>query len=218
MRIDHRFRLYGALGSVAIHGAVATVIVWRLATSVGAPTPASSRMVVTNVRLVASAAPSEGLAAATASKDRVVVKATGRSAPERARIEPGAAAARPVAGSAPAGMSAPGPASPEVEGQARTDYEAVLLAHLRTFFFYPDSARERRLRGVVEVRVSLARDGQVLGAWVQTSSGEMMLDDAALELVRRAQPLPAIPRALPDRMDVYLPLEYLPPRLTIGAG
>jgi protein TonB len=206
------------LGSAALHGAVATLIIWRLATEVGAPTPVNSRMVVMNVHLVASAAPPAGLDAAPASPRRAIMKTADQSTPQPARLAASAAPAQTAAGSAPAGVSSSGPASPEVEGQARTDYESVLLAHLRNYFFYPDQARERRLRGAVEVRLSLARDGQVLGAWVQTSSGEAVLDDAALELVRRAQPMPAIPRALPDQMDVYLPLEYLPPKIVIGAG
>jgi protein TonB len=106
---------------------------------------------------------------------------------------------------------------PAAPGEPQSSYEATLRAHLSNFFFYPDAARSAGLHGTVQVRLNLSRDGRVLGAWVQQSSGETVLDAAALEVIRRAQPLPAIPRDLPDSLDVYLPLEYLPPKIVLGA-
>ena len=55
---------------------------------------------------------------------------------------------------------------------------------------------------------SISRDGKVLGAWVKTSSGQAVLDRAAIETIRRAQPLPAIPPALPDPFKIELALGF----------
>lgn len=194
------------------------MIVWRLSAAVGAPTPTRVQTVIMNVHLAAAAASPSKPFAALSSQSVHASPAPGQAAREPARVRPAPVAVKPVSSGAPPGATVAGPAAAEPDGQARTDYESVLLAHLRNYFFYPDQARARRLQGRVEVRLMLERDGRVLGAWVQTSSGEAVLDGAALELVRRAQPMPAIPRALPGRMDVYLPLEYLPPKIMIGAG
>ncbi len=58
---------------------------------------------------------------------------------------------------------------------------------------------------------SVSRDGKLLGAWVKTSSGEAVLDQAAIDTLRRAQPLPVIPSALPDPIKIELALGFDPP-------
>ncbi len=50
-----------------------------------------------------------------------------------------------------------------------------------------------RLHGAVETLFSMQRDGTLLDVWVKTSSGEVVLDKAAVDAIRRAQPLPSIP-------------------------
>lgn len=128
-----------------------------------------------------------------------------------ARLAPAAIPADASAGGKPqpalvqprAGQ-APGGATSELSGALAINYRNILLTHI---------ARYRRTLtngavGTVEIRFVLDRNGGVLNAWVATSSGEAMLDAEALAAVRRAAPMPGIPAALPDRVDITLPIDF----------
>jgi periplasmic protein TonB len=87
-------------------------------------------------------------------------------------------------------------------------FRALLLAHIQRFREYPESAREARTQGVVVLHFAMDRQGNVLDAWIERGSGAVALDAAALSTIRRAQPLPHIPAALPDQLGVTLPLSF----------
>jgi protein TonB len=57
--------------------------------------------------------------------------------------------------------------------------------------FYPAEAIARGLQGDVEVLLLLAPDGSVMAARIEQSSGQRLLDDAALRAVRALHALPA---------------------------
>ena len=58
---------------------------------------------------------------------------------------------------------------------------------------YPDEARRRRLAGQVVISVAIRRDGSVERAEVVDSSGQPLLDQAALRIVTLAEPYPPLP-------------------------
>ena len=58
---------------------------------------------------------------------------------------------------------------------------------------YPLMARSRRLEGMVAVRFVLNPNGQVSTLCIKTSSGYDFLDEAAIEAVRNASPMPLPP-------------------------
>lgn len=94
------------------------------------------------------------------------------------------------------------------------DYSAFrnrVLNHIRPYQYYPDEARAARQGGVVYVGFVMLRDGTVREIWVEDSSGIAVLDAAAMDTVRRAQPLPLIPASLPEVMDVMLPIGFTVP-------
>ena len=66
---------------------------------------------------------------------------------------------------------------------------------------YPDEARRRRLEGQVVISVAIRRDGTVERAEVVDSSGQPLLDQAALRIVRLAEPYPPLP-ATAEEVDV----------------
>lgn len=63
---------------------------------------------------------------------------------------------------------------------------------------YPDEARRRRLAGHVVISVAIRRDGSVERAEVVDSSGQPLLDQAALRIVRLAEPYPPLPATAED--------------------
>ncbi|WP_246801368.1 energy transducer TonB family protein [Bradyrhizobium genosp. L] len=89
-------------------------------------------------------------------------------------------------------------------------FQQALLHHVARYKRYPSAARLGRLHGAVETLFSMQRDGTLLDVWVKTSSGQAVLDKAALDAIRRAQPLPSIPSELPGRLTVQIWLEFDP--------
>lgn len=63
---------------------------------------------------------------------------------------------------------------------------------------YPVDARGNKLRGNLRVTVEINKDGSILNAQVDRSSGNADLDQAALRIVRLASPFARLP---PDLLD-----------------
>lgn len=87
-------------------------------------------------------------------------------------------------------------------------YRQRLESHLARYRVYPVGARTAAQQGVVTVYFTMTRDGRVLKAWVETSSGVSDLDAEALAAVIRAQPLPRYPESWPAQLDVSLPVTF----------
>lgn len=88
-------------------------------------------------------------------------------------------------------------------------YLARLLAHAARFKRYPRSARQDGVTGTVHVRFHLAGNGRVKRPVVLKSSGDQRLDQAAVEVILRANPFPAIPKTMSkDGLDLTLPIEF----------
>ncbi len=82
-------------------------------------------------------------------------------------------------------------------GQAdASSYSAVVLAHLQRYRIYPDQARAAGITGVSTVRFTISASGSVIAAGLAGSSGQTVLDQAALAMVQRASPFPPIPPSL----------------------
>ena len=69
---------------------------------------------------------------------------------------------------------------------------------------YPDEARRRQLHGQLVLTVGLQRDGRVKSIDVIQSSGHKMLDDAAIRIVRLAEPFPALPAGKDNVDELYI--------------
>jgi periplasmic protein TonB len=80
-------------------------------------------------------------------------------------------------------------------------YNALVFGHLQRFKRYPAAAHGKT--GKVVVRFVLNRTGEVVNSTVTTSSGNDVLDQAALETLRRASPFPPFPAAKPGAQDAY---------------
>ena len=69
---------------------------------------------------------------------------------------------------------------------------------------YPDEARQRQLRGQLILTVGMNRDGSIKSIDVIKSSGERVLDDAAIRIVRLAAPFPSIPLTDENLDELYV--------------
>lgn len=68
---------------------------------------------------------------------------------------------------------------------------------------YPDAAKRAHLSGSLLLDVALNRDGTLAGIEVVKSSGHLVLDDAAREIVRRAAPYAPFPEAMAKEYNVF---------------
>ncbi|MDK9695214.1 MAG: energy transducer TonB [Siculibacillus sp.] len=84
-----------------------------------------------------------------------------------------------------------------------------VMVHLGRHKRYPREARAEGTEGEVMVAIAVGRDGRVLARALHRSGGAPVLDRAALDLVDRAAPLPALPsNFLADRIEVVVPIRY----------
>lgn len=98
---------------------------------------------------------------------------------------------------------APAPTDAEIQA-----FRAALLRHIERFQEYPPQSREIGEQGHVRVRFVMDRSGQVVEAWVESSSGSRNLDAESLAAIRRAQPLPAPPSHWPQSFEIALPIRF----------
>jgi protein TonB len=115
-----------------------------------------------------------------------------------AEVTPPAAPQHTVAPSVPSRVSHHGP----------DRWEGRVLARLEHFRHYPPDAQRQHIQGTVVIRFRLNRDGRVLSASLERSSGSAVLDQAAMETLRNADPLPKIPADRPDQVELVVPVEF----------
>lgn len=100
------------------------------------------------------------------------------------------------------------PTTSRLANDARPNWEGLILAHLERFRRYPARARAARQQGTAYVRFTMNRDGMVLSSAIVKKSGSFDLDQAALDTLQRAQPLPTIPEDRPDIVELTIPVEF----------
>lgn len=89
------------------------------------------------------------------------------------------------------------------------DYVSILQAWLEEHKEYPRRARSRRQEGVVWLYFVMDRQGHVLEHRIDRSSGYTLLDREVEEMIRRAQPLPALPADMAQaRLELVVPVQF----------
>lgn len=95
------------------------------------------------------------------------------------------------------------------QSTTRITWQSALLGRLERFKRYPSEAQRKAQEGVVYVRMTLDRQGNVLTRSIETSSGVQSLDAEALALIDRAQPLPPPPPEIKgDTIELVVPIEF----------
>jgi periplasmic protein TonB len=132
----------------------------------------------------------------------------------------------------PPQLPPPPPSAPSVEAAATVDApsapvlsagreDAVYSAALQSWRRELIAQIERHKRftagtagqsGVARVAFSIDRNGRLTEVRIAASSGSVALHEAALDLIRRSQPFPTPPAALPESdLTFVAPVRYLPP-------
>jgi periplasmic protein TonB len=124
------------------------------------------------------------------------------AAPEPA-VDPG-----PPAKETTAPESRPAPPAAQ-SSDAKPSWQGQVLAALNRVKRYPREAAFRRQTGVPYIRFAMDREGRVLSATLERSSGVRALDAEALALPKRAQPLPKPPEEVAGaRIELVVPVEF----------
>jgi len=120
-----------------------------------------------------------------------------------------APASEPLATQASAVQAEAGTKTIADDGKMIRDYRNGLMDYARRLRRYPAQAMERGWEGRVEIRVTVRPDGVIESAIVKRPSGYRVLDDQALEMVKRAQTRTPIPAALRGReFTVDIPVVF----------
>jgi len=104
----------------------------------------------------------------------------------------------------------PAPPAPQVSDSKPT-WEGLVLGALNKAKRYPRDAQLRRQQGVPYIRFVMDRNGKVLSSRLEHSSGHGALDDEAVALPKRAQPLPKPPddvRPGEANIELVVPVEF----------
>jgi protein TonB len=78
-------------------------------------------------------------------------------------------------------------------------YRLALIDAAKRYRRYPVQAMERGWQGRVEIRVAIGANGTIKDTLIKTSSNHQILDDQALDMVKRSEPLTPVPAALRGR-------------------
>lgn len=115
----------------------------------------------------------------------------------------------------PEDRPAPAPPSPEASTTAsetpgvQDHFFGVLRDWLDRHKDYPRVSQRRGEEGTVVLAFTMNRHGMVLEHAILRSSGYSMLDNTVEHLIRRAQPLPAIPPEMnAEILQVIVPIEF----------
>ena len=93
--------------------------------------------------------------------------------------------------------------------QAQASWRKSLVSHLSRYKRYPVAAHSHQIEGQVMVQFTVDRTGNVVASQVVQSSGSLLLDDAAMAMLRRAAPLPAPPpQAQGSAFEFVLPIRF----------
>ena len=99
------------------------------------------------------------------------------------------------------------PSADPAASNAGPTWETALLSRVAGGKHYPDAAKGAR--GVVLLRFTMDREGRVLKAAIEKSSGVLVLDQEALAAIQRAQPLPVPPAEVPGTtLDLIVPVDF----------
>ncbi|NOY63247.1 MAG: TonB family protein [Gammaproteobacteria bacterium] len=96
-----------------------------------------------------------------------------------------------------------------LDAVATARYEQLLVAWLEKHKKYPRRAKRLRIEGEGMLRIRIDRSGRTQQVTLQQRTGNRLLDRAALEMARRADPFPAMPENDPRQgLEFVVPVVF----------
>lgn len=96
-----------------------------------------------------------------------------------------------------------------VDRRAIKNWHGDVIAHINRHKRFPARARDQSRSGIVSISFSMDRGGRVLHAEVAKSSGFDVFDSAAIEMLKRASPLPVPPDVMEgESFDFIVPINF----------
>ena len=88
-------------------------------------------------------------------------------------------------------------------------WENSVVKHLQRYKRYPSEALSRSEEGIVLLSFSIDRSGHVLARHIARSSGHPDLDEEVMDMIKRAEPLPAFPASMSQaQLDLTVPIRF----------
>lgn len=104
---------------------------------------------------------------------------------------------------------APAAAAKPISQDEMRRYLSSLMRQLNRHKTYPAALKQEKIEGKVILKFTIDASGNLISAKVQESSGHDELDQAALNMLARAAPLPAIPDFMErDQLTLSIPVDY----------
>jgi protein TonB len=116
-------------------------------------------------------------------------------------VQPAAPGEARSAPPAPAGATteATAKAGSEADAGTREQYRLALIMATRRYKRYPAVAMEKGWQGRVEVHMVIGANGMIASASIKTSSGHEILDNQAMDMLKKGKTTVQIPASLRGR-------------------
>ncbi len=103
--------------------------------------------------------------------------------------------------------------APNTDQEILKRYEQVLSLWVNKHLIYPDQAKLQSLSGQAVVRIVIDRNGRVLSTTLEKPTQHTILNMAAMEMVKRANPVPSVPGNYPNKrlsLEFLIPINFKP--------
>lgn len=96
------------------------------------------------------------------------------------------------------------------EAEMMSRYEQLISLWIEKFKLYPPEARAQGMQGETVVRIRIDRQGNIVYYILERSTGLPLLDRAAIDMIKRANPVPAVPNDYPkaDLIEFLIPVNF----------
>lgn len=100
--------------------------------------------------------------------------------------------------------------APQENAEAAAAYKKLLAAWLEKHKYYPRRARRLRIEGEGWLRIRIDHAGRAQDIRLERTTGNRLLDQAALDIARRADPFPALPKNNAGReLEFIVPISFV---------
>ncbi|MGE0768413.1 MAG: TonB family protein [Hyphomicrobiaceae bacterium] len=97
----------------------------------------------------------------------------------------------------------------QIDRQAIENWQRDIVMHINKKKRYPQKAQAARQSGIVTVTFTMDRQGKLTRAAVSKGTGYEALDEAAIDMLKRADPLPAPPAAMTgETFEFVVPVRF----------